>query len=153
MSSTELVDRIAEEASRAGLRIVTSESLTSGMIAMRLGAGPDSASWFGGGIVAYQEQVKFGLLGVEEGAVVTERCAVQMARGALRLFEADVAVAATGVGGPEPSEGKPPGTVFLCVAADHDARTRELALHGEPEAVLEQTCAAALELLAEILAV
>jgi nicotinamide-nucleotide amidase len=121
------------------------------MISMRLGAGPDSVSWFGGGVVAYQEEIKFGLLGVEEGPVVTESCAVQLAQGALRLFNADMAVSATGVGGPEPREGKPPGTVFICVATDQDSVTRELALQGDPELVLEQTCAAAVALVAEVL--
>ena len=79
--------------------------------------------------------------------MVTERCAGQMAHGAISLFNADAAVSATGVGGPRASEGKPAGTVFLCVATAHDVLTRELSMDGGPEAVLEQTCAAAPELL------
>jgi nicotinamide-nucleotide amidase len=64
MASGELVDRIAEKAARDGLRIVTSETLPSGLIATLLGAGPNSAAWCRGGIVGYQAQVRFGLLGV-----------------------------------------------------------------------------------------
>jgi nicotinamide-nucleotide amidase len=143
------VDLIARRAVEQGLRVVTSESLTSGNIATRLGAGPDAASWFGGGVVAYQERVKFDLLGVKEGPVVTQECAEQMARGAVRLFDADVAVSATGVGGPGPSEGKPAGTVFLSVVTAKEVTSRELHLDGSPEEILEQTCEVAIALLAD----
>ncbi len=51
--------------------------------------------------------MKFDVLGVQPGPVVTPECAEGMARGVGRLLGADVAIAATGVGGPEPSEGKP----------------------------------------------
>ncbi|MCW2761715.1 MAG: CinA domain protein [Marmoricola sp.] len=145
----DLVKSIAQRAAAGGLRIVTSESLTSGSIATRLGAGPNAADWFGGGVIAYQEGVKFDLLGVDEGPVVTPTCAEQMARGALRLFGADLAVSATGVGGPEPAEGKPPGTVFMCVATSSSVTTRELHLDGEPAEVLDQTCDLAIAMLAE----
>jgi nicotinamide-nucleotide amidase len=145
------VEAVATAALRDSLRVVVAESLTSGALAARLGAGPDAATWFGGGLVAYQEVVKFGLLGVEEGPVVTEACAEQMARGATSLFKADVAVSVTGVGGPGPSEGKPPGTVFVSVVTTEDQVTRELHLDGEPAAVIEQTCEAAISLLAQLL--
>jgi len=152
MSSPEqLVESIAQRAVDNGLRVVTAESLTSGSIAGRLGAGPDAADWFGGGVVAYQEPVKFNLLDVDEGPVVTRSCAEQMASGALRLFQADVAVSATGVGGPGPSEGKPAGTVFMTVMTSEKATTHELHLDGEPEEILAQTCDKAIEMLAELI--
>lgn len=98
-SSEDLVAEIARVAKRDKLRIVTSESLTSGNLAAWLGKGPDAANWFGGGVIAYHEAVKFGALGVDEGQVVTRICAEQMARGAIDLLRADVAVSTTGVGG------------------------------------------------------
>jgi len=149
-ASEDLVADIARVAERDSLRIVTSESLTSGNLAARLGVGPSAAAWLGGGIIAYQEAVKFDVLGVDEGPVVTQTCAEQMARGAMRLLGADVAVSTTGVGGPEPSEGKPAGTVFITVATAGDAVTRDLRLDGPPEEVLQQTCDAAVALLAEV---
>jgi len=145
------VKRIAELAAERKVRVVTSESLTSGTVATRLGAGPDAADWFGGGIVAYQEPVKFDVLGVEKGRVVNEACARQMATGARQVLGADVAVSCTGVGGPEPSEGKPAGTVIIAVASGEDVVVRELALEGSPEEVLDETAAQCLALLEEVL--
>ena len=85
-TETDRVEPIAELATKRESRVVTAESLTSGSVATQLGAGPNAADWFGGGIVAYQEPVKFDVLGVEEGPVVTRACAEQMATGARRLL-------------------------------------------------------------------
>lgn len=148
----ERVERIAKLAGERKVRVVTSESLTSGTVATRLGAGPNAADWFGGGIVAYQEPVKFDVLGVQPGPVVTPECAEGMARGVGRLLGADVAIAATGVGGPEPSEGKPAGTVYVAVTVRDSTTVRELDLEGDPEEILEATADHALELLATTLA-
>jgi nicotinamide-nucleotide amidase len=75
-----------------------------------------------------------------------------MARGVGRLLGADVAIAATGVGGPEPSEGKPAGTVYLAVTVRDSTTVRGLDLEGDPEEILEATADHALELLATTLA-
>src|SRR5690348_11417735 len=139
MSDT--ASRIAHLASDRGVVVAVAESLTSGAIASRLGAGEDAASWFAGGVVAYQEPVKFELLGVPEGPVVTAECATAMAAGVRRLTGADVAVAVTGVGGPDPSEGKPAGTVFVAVDRDSGATAQERHFRGGPEEVLEATVA------------
>ena len=153
MSATDdLVGAVAQRAAEAGLRVVTAESLTCGSLATRLGAGPDAASWFGGGIIAYQEPIKFDLLGVDPGPVVTQRCAEQMAHGARRLFHADVAVSTTGVGGPGPSEGKPAGTVFLSVVSEQVVRNQELHFEGSAEEILAQCSTAAVELLGGVIA-
>jgi nicotinamide-nucleotide amidase len=145
------IERIADLAAAKEVRVVTSESLTCGNIAKTLGAGPNASAWFGGGIVAYQEPIKFEVLGVPEGPVVTRECAEQMARGARELLMADVAVSCTGVGGPDPSEGKPAGTVIVAVATAKGVDVRELSLDGEPDEVLEQTTSACLSLLEEVL--
>ena len=151
---TDDVDRVKEISRLAGERgvtVVTSESLTSGTVAKTLGAGPNAADWFRGGIVAYQESVKFDVLGVPEGPVVTAECAEHMARGARALLGADLAVSATGVGGPDSSEGKPPGTVFVAVATTDDVTVRELSLDGGPDEVLDGTVTRCLMLLEEVL--
>jgi nicotinamide-nucleotide amidase len=148
----EMVEQIARRAGERHVHVATAESLTSGAIAMRLGAGPDASSWFTGGVVAYDEQVKFDVLGVPEGPVVTAECAAQMARGARQLLGADLVVAVTGVGGPDPSEGEPAGTVHLAVDDGSEVRHSELRLEpDEPDEVLEGTVRAALEALLEAL--
>jgi nicotinamide-nucleotide amidase len=77
---------------------------------------------FRGSVVSYSTEVKQSVLGVPAGPVITEAAAVAMALGARRVLGADVALAATGVAGPEPAEDHPPGTVCLAVViGDPDA--------------------------------
>lgn len=148
---TDRVESIAQLAADQAVTVVTAESLTCGTLAKELGAGPNASEWFRGAVVAYQEPVKFDVLGVREGPVVTAECAEQMAKGARKLLGGDVAVAATGVGGPDPSEGKPAGTVFVAVATPDDVTVRELALDGDPDHVLAETVTTCLALLEETL--
>ncbi len=149
---TSRVERIADLAVDLEVTVATAESLTSGTIAKTMGAGPNAADWFRGGIVAYQEPVKFDVLGVPEGPVVTAECAEQMALGARKLLGADLVVSATGVGGPDPSEGEPPGTVFIAVARDDDVTVEKLELdEDDPEQVLGHTVSRSLELLEQVL--
>ncbi|MBO9524210.1 MAG: CinA family protein [Nocardioidaceae bacterium] len=148
----ELVAYVARLARDSGLSIGVAESLTAGRIAAALGAGPDAADWFRGSIVAYAPEVKYDVLGVDPGPVNTARCAGQLATGAVRVLGADLAVAATGVGGPGPDEGVPPGTVFLACANEAGAiEVQELHLPGPPGAVVGATVQAALRLLAQAL--
>ena len=91
------------------------ESVTGGLVGGRLTNVPGSSSVFRGGIISYASDVKFSLLGVDEGPVVSEEAAAQMAAGARRALGCDVALALTGVAGPEEQDGRPVGT--LCVAA------------------------------------
>ncbi len=146
-----VVEELGGLAADLGAHIVTAESLTSGAIASALGQGPQAATWFRGGVVAYQEPVKFEVLGVPEGPVVTEACAEQMARGARELLLANWAVAVTGVGGPGPEEGEPEGTVWMAVVTDDHVVTRKVQLDGGPADIVEKTVDAALELLREVL--
>jgi nicotinamide-nucleotide amidase len=152
-SSEETVERVADLAARHGVTVAAAESLTSGLIASRLGAGPNASEWFRGSVVAYQEPVKFEVLGVREGPVVSARCAADMALGVSRLLGADAAVSSTGVGGPAPEEGEPAGTVFLAVALRGAVTGRELRLDSEdPDEILDHAATAAVELLAGTLA-
>jgi nicotinamide-nucleotide amidase len=133
------VQQIAETCLERGIRVAVAESLTSGALASRLGAGPDAATWFRGGVVAYDEGVKFDVLGVTPGPLVTKRCAREMAEGAARLLGADAAIGVTGVGGPEPSEGEPPGTVVVAVRYQGAEHARVRLFGGNPEDVISAT--------------
>lgn len=140
----EQVEQIARLAGEHDVQVGVAESLTSGKLAAHLGAGPDASDWFRGGVVAYAPEVKFDVLGVEPGPVVTAACARQMAAGAASVLGADATVATTGVGGPDPDEGEPPGTVYLAVQVRGRVHERRLDLPGDPEQVLAATVDAAL---------
>jgi nicotinamide-nucleotide amidase len=105
-----------------GMTLGVAESLTGGMIGSRICDVPGASDVFLGGVVSYASKVKFDLLGVPEGPVVSEDAARAMALGVRRLLGADVGIAATGVAGPDEQEGRPAGTVCLAVAVgDPDA--------------------------------
>ncbi|MFZ4516764.1 MAG: competence/damage-inducible protein A [Microthrixaceae bacterium] len=104
-----------------GLTLAAAESLTGGMIGSRLCDVPGASDVFRGGVVSYASDVKFDVLGVPEGPVVTEEAARAMAIGVRRAIGADVGIAATGVAGPDEQEGHRPGTVCLAVAVGDPA--------------------------------
>ena len=98
-----------------GLSLAVAESLTGGMIGSRLVDHPGASDVLRGSVVSYASEVKFDLLGVPRGPVVSEEAAIAMAVGVRNLLGADVAIAATGVAGPDPQEGIAPGTVCMAV--------------------------------------
>jgi len=134
-----------------GHQLATAESCTGGLLAQSLAQLAGSGTWFRGGLVAYQRDVKFELLGVTPGPVVTERAAREMAVGATELFNADAAVAITGAAGPDPHDGAEPGTVCIATVVDGDAATEEYHFDGTPAAVCEQARDAALRNLTDAL--
>ncbi len=143
---------LAELLARRGLTVATAESLTGGTIASALAAAPDAAEWFRGCVVAYSAEVKVEVLGVPPGPVVTRTCATTMARAAADLLGADVCVAVTGLGGPDPDPGEdePPGTVWLAVVGPDGAEHAERRVFpGDPADVVTATTARALALLRE----
>jgi len=101
-----------------GLTLGTAESLTGGLIASRLTSVPGASDVFRGGVVSYASEVKYDVLGVPEGPVVTEEAAAAMSEGACRVLGCDVALAVTGVAGPAEQEGLPAGTVFFATTVD-----------------------------------
>ncbi|KGN39105.1 CinA family protein [Knoellia subterranea] len=140
------------------LTVATAESLTGGLVSAALTSVPGSSDTVRGGVVAYATDVKASVLSVDaarlaETGPVDAEVAAQMAEGARRLLGADVGVATTGVAGPGPSEGMPAGTVFIAAAGPwaDAATTRALALDGDREANRQQTVAAVLDLLGELL--
>ncbi len=96
-----------------GLTLGVAESLTGGMMGSRLCDVPGASDVFRGSIVAYASDIKFDLLAVPPGPVVSAEAAAAMAAGARRVLGADVGVAVTGVAGPAPQDGHRPGVVFV----------------------------------------
>ena len=139
---------VAAELRARGITLGVAESLTGGLIASRLVNVPGASAWFRGGVVAYHEQVKFDLLGVPVGPVVSEAAAVAMAEGVRRATGSDVGLGITGVAGPEDQEGVAPGSVFVGLALPGvSTLTSELHLPGDRERVRQYGAISALDLL------
>jgi nicotinamide-nucleotide amidase len=139
---------IAARLVERGLTFGVAESLTGGLIASRLVNVPGASSWFRGGIVAYDPKVKFDVLGVPEGPVVTEAAAAAMAEGAARVTHADVGLGITGVAGPDDQEGVQPGTIFVGLSLPGaTTQTRRLQVPGDRERVRQYGAISALDLL------
>lgn len=148
---TAIAEEVADRAQAAGLTVAAAESLTSGALSNALGAGHEASEWFRGGVVAYAEGVKRDVLGVTAEHVASAQCARELATGAARLLGADAAVAVTGVGGPEPADGEPAGSVYAAVAVHGEARDAHFLFDGDPAEVVHQTVGAALRLLRDAL--
>ncbi|CAN5189738.1 competence/damage-inducible protein A [soil metagenome] len=129
------------------LTLGMAESLTGGMMGSRMVTAAGASEFFKGSIVCYQSQVKFDLLDVPEGPVVTAAAAEAMAAGARRVLRTDVVLAVTGVAGPADQEGKPPGTVFVGLALDGAVESVQLNLAGDRDRVREFTTISAENLL------
>jgi nicotinamide-nucleotide amidase len=142
----------------AGHRIATGESCTGGMLAARLTDRAGSSAYVAGGVVAYSNEAKTSLLGIDAaliervGAVSTE-VAEALADGAMARFDADVGVGITGVAGPDGgTEEKPVGLVCFSVAsADGQRITRSVRLPGNRADVRDRSTTVAMHLLRRLL--
>jgi nicotinamide-nucleotide amidase len=130
-----------------GLTLGVAESLTGGLIGARLTDVAGASGWFRGSVVSYASDVKFGVLGVPEGPVVSGAAASAMALGAVRVLGASVGLAVTGVAGPEEQDGMAVGTVFAGLVLDGAAEVVELHLPGDRDRVRQFTTISVLDLL------
>jgi nicotinamide-nucleotide amidase len=148
--------RLATLLRGGGLRLVTAESCTGGLIAAACTAVAGSSDWFERGFVSYSNDAKTDSLGVDAALIarhgaVSAEVARAMAEGALAHSKADLAVAVTGIAGPGgATPGKPVGTVWLGLARAAALTDVELlSLQGDRSAVREQTVQHALLRLIE----
>lgn len=130
-----------------GLSLGVAESLTGGLMGARFTSVPGASDVFRGGIVSYASDVKYSLLGVPEGPVVSAEAAEAMAAGARRALGADVALATTGVAGPAEQEGQPVGTVFLGLAMDGVTEAQQVQLPGDRQRIRQYAVISAVNLL------
>ncbi|MCB0614846.1 MAG: competence/damage-inducible protein A [Phaeodactylibacter sp.] len=123
------IGRMLEE---QGKMLVTAESCTGGYVAHLITSVPGSSHYFKGSIIAYSNEVKMKQLKVspqtlETYGAVSEQTVAEMARGAATLFEADVAIAISGIAGPGGgSPDKPVGTIWLAVGNSEKVLTRRI---------------------------
>lgn len=111
-----------------GLTLGLAESVTGGLVAGRITNVAGASAVLRGSVVSYASDVKFGVLGVPEGPVVSEAAAVSMALGARKVLGADVGLALTGVAGPDSQEGLQPGTLCIGLALP-DGSTHSTTVH------------------------
>ena len=110
----------------------TAESCTGGRIAEVIAAGPGASNYFKGGIIAYSNELKIHLLGVnaqviEEQTAVCEEVAMQMAVGLCQTINCDYAIAITGIAGPGGGTPTiPVGTIWIAYGSKDDMRTFKL---------------------------
>jgi len=140
-----------------GRTVAVAESCTGGMIAELLTAVPGASAYFRGGVVAYANAAKAGLLGVpepllERHGAVSEPVARAMAEGARARFDVDYAVATTGIAGPTggtPDDAagfaKPVGLVYVAFASAEATQVRELVFAFDRERNRRVTAQVALD--------
>jgi nicotinamide-nucleotide amidase len=139
-SDEELEQVIGRLLVEKGMSIACAESLTGGNVGVRLSTAAGASEYFKGGAVTYTAEAKRKILGVrqetiEGPGVVSEECAIEMARGARRIFSSDVAVGLTGVAGPEPHDGKPPGTVCVGLSTSDRVESRCFRAPGDRDQI------------------
>lgn len=126
-------------------RLATAESCTAGRVATELAREDGASGFLLGGLVAYHESTKRTLLHVSSPSIYSEEAATEMAAGVCDLTGADVAVATTGVAGPEPIDGVAPGTVRIAVRIAGRTTTRTYRFDGTAEEVCHQATVRALD--------
>jgi len=157
MAETPLEVLIGEIMTRRGLTLAAAESCTGGLVSHRLTNVPGSSFYFLGGVVAYANQTKLELLGVQTSTLdshgaVSEETVLEMASGARRTLHADIGIATSGIAGPGgATPSKPVGLVWIALSAT-DASTALSAIYpGDRLAVKEQSAQAAFQLLLDYL--
>jgi nicotinamide-nucleotide amidase len=149
--------RIVAALGERGETLAVAESLTGGLLAATIVDVPGASKVFRGGLVVYATDLKTALAGVPEELLgrcgpVDPDVAALLAAGARRRCGADWGLGTTGVAGPDPQDGIPPGTVYLGLAGPDGAATaRRLDLTGDRPSIRRATVAAALDLLAAAL--
>lgn len=151
--ATPLAAVVVERLRRAGRRLAVAESCTGGLVAKLVTDVPGASKVFAGGVVAYADEVKARELGVPSAVLahdgaVSEATVAAMARGVAERFGADVAVAVSGIAGPEGgTPAKPVGTVWLSALATGEVHTRMIRFPGARDEVRRRSAQAALDLV------
>ncbi len=148
----ELAGRVGDALKARSLMMTAAESCTGGWIGQAVTMVPGSSKWFDRGFVTYTNEAKQEMLGVSaetlrEFGAVSEQAVREMVAGALSRSRAQVAVAVSGIAGPDGgSRNKPVGTVLMAWGAKgRDADTQAAHFAGDRDTVRRQTVIAALE--------
>lgn len=147
--------RVVSRLTAAGKTLATAESCTGGLLGKLITDVPGASNVYLGGVISYAYAVKTALLGVdaallEEKGAVCEEVAVQMAEGARKLLQADIALATTGNAGPGADPKNPNvGEIYVACATEDKTVCKRLTLSGSREENRLAACREALRLMEE----
>jgi PncC family amidohydrolase len=141
------------------LTLSVAESCTGGLLGGAVTSAAGSSSYFRGGVIAYDNDIKRDILGVpsedlEKYGAVSDQVVRAMASGVAKLFNSDCAISVSGIAGPGgATEGKPVGLVFIGVSFKGKTQSRSFVFNGNRKEVRAQSVSAAVEFLIETLRV
>lgn len=145
----DLAERLVAACREHLITIGTAESVTGGLVAAEIARIPGCSEVFRGAIVAYHLDVKHSILNVPPEVldhVVSEQVVTAMATGARQALGVDLAIATTGVAGPDPLDDQPPGTVWIAAALpDQAPRASSHIFSGSRDQVRQAATRAALQ--------
>lgn len=153
----DLADALGGALVAASRTLAVAESCTGGLIAKRLTDLPGASRYFVGGMVAYDDRIKTGALGVsrediETHGVVSEEVAASMARGVAKTMGADAGLGVTGIAGPGGgTDKKPVGTVCFAAYFDGRCEVRRERFTGDRAGIRERAAQATMALLLRML--
>jgi len=144
-----LAEAVKRRMEREGATLSTMESLTGGLLGAEITRVPGASRFYLGGVVSYSvgAKARFGVPQDLLSRTVSAETARAMAEAARSLFGSTYALATTGVAGPDPLEGEPPGTVYVALAGPAGAEVRRYRFLGDRETVRLRSVYAALALL------
>lgn len=133
------------------LKLSVAESCTGGLLGAALTDIAGSSAYFRGGVIAYDNQIKHQLLGVEESVLdkygaVSDQTVIAMAKGVCKLFNTECAISVSGIAGPDGgTDQKPVGLVYIGIAVNDRIESIRYIFSGNRQQIRSQTVKASLE--------
>jgi PncC family amidohydrolase len=133
-----------------GLWLAVAESCTGGMLGHLITNVPGSSSYFKGGVIAYANEIKMGILGVttetlDSYGAVSEQTVLEMAKGVRAALEADIGLSVSGIAGPDGgTEAKPVGTVWIGLSTPKLEQAEMFLFSGDRQSIKEQSAQSAI---------
>ena len=132
--------------------VACAESCTGGLLMSRLTDFAGASAYVKGGVVAYNNEIKNKILHVKEETLenfgaVSSQTALEMATNVREIFSSTIGLSTTGVAGPDKSEGKPVGLVYVAIVGENFSEVKEFHFKGTRSEIKSQAADAAFEFL------
>ena len=149
-----LEEEVVKKLKECNCLLTTAESCTGGMVASSIVNVSGASEIFHEGYITYCDEAKHKILGVSNDTLqrykaVSSNTACEMADGALKAANADIAVSVTGVAGPSMEDDKPVGLVYIGIAHNCRSYSKEFNFTGDRETVRKKACEKALDMILE----